>query len=188
MRQWIWLVAAVVLLTGRAEADTFDLTLNDYSAQVSYGRLLAEDEFGRSVLRGRVLFNDKEETLLSSVGFDFSGSPGNVPGLDLVLGAELLGGRADRSRDLLGLGVGGGVNYLPPFLGGVNVGAKLFYIPGILAFLEAERMLESSVRVGYAVTPRARLHLEYQIIRADVEDGGNWTIDEGVRVGFEARF
>jgi hypothetical protein len=73
-------------------------------------------------------------------------------------------------------------------LGGVGVGGKIYYAPRIFTGLDAERLLETGVRLAYAVTPKVRVFAEYQNIRSDFEDRGNWTIDEEVRVGFQASF
>jgi len=114
--------------------------------------------------------------------------PGNVPGLELGVGGLLYGGRTDDRQDLFDLGVGGRVTYAPPALGGIGATAKAYYVPQVFAWSDSERLLETGLRLSYAVLPKVLVHLEYQNIRADFEDLGNRTIDEGVRVGFEARF
>ncbi len=86
------------------------------------------------------------------------------------------------------MAVGGQVNLAPPFWGGFGIYTRLFYSPKIFSFLDAERMLEWDARLGYAITPRVRVYAGYQHIRADFEDRGKRTIDEGVRVGFLAQF
>jgi len=171
-----------------APAATLDLDFNDSSVQVGFAHNLREDEYGFSRGRLRFLYNDHEETTLGSAGLDFAGSPGNVPGLEVGIGAQLLGGEADRSQDLLALAVGVQATWAPPTLGGLGFGGRVSYAPGIFCWMDSERMVESALRVSYAVTPRAGLFLEYQNIRSDFEEHGNWTIDDGVRGGFEARF
>lgn len=177
-----WLAAA------SAPAASLDFSFNDSSVQAGLSQPITEDEYGSSRVNARFLYNDHEETTLGSAGIDFFGSPGNVPGLEVGVGGRLVGGEADHGQDLLALAIGGQASWAPPVLGGVGLAAKAFYAPQIFAWLDSERLLETGVRLSYAVTPRVGLHLEYQNIRCDFDDHGNWTIDDEVRVGFEARF
>lgn len=171
-----------------ASAGVLDFGFNDYSAQIRYEHPISEDDYGRSHLGARLLYNDDEETTLGSLGFDFAGVPGNVPGLEVGVGAHGYGGRTDDDQDLAALGIAGRVRYAPPTLGGVGVTVRGAYAPKIFSFADSERLVETAVRLHYAVTPKIRLHLEYQNVGAKFEDRGSWTIDEGVRLGFEARF
>lgn len=180
----LWVLAA----TGPAAADSLEIAFNDNSAQAQYDHLLLQDEYGSSLINLRFLYNDREETTLGSLGFDFVGEPGNIPGLKIGVGATVNGGETDDSQDILTLGVGGRLSYAPPALGGVGLAAKVFYGPRIFAFLDAERMLETGARLGYAVTPRIALHVSYQNIRIDFDDRGDWTIDDAIRVGFTGTF
>ncbi len=188
MKRLLCLTVFFSLLALRAEADSIAVSLNDYSVQLGYRHLLLEDDFGRSVVHGRFLYNDDEDTRLGSAGFDFVGEPGNLPGLEVAAGVQLYGGDTDRGQDILALAVGGRGDYFPPMLGGFGVTAKLFYAPKILAFLDSDRLLEAGVGAAYAMTPRVRLTLEYQVIHADFDRYDSWTIDDGVRLGFQARF
>ncbi len=175
-------------LAGPALAASIDIGFNDFSAQGEFTHPLVRDDYGTSQINARLLYNDDEETTLGSVGFDFMGEPGNIPGLDLGLGAQLGGGQTDESQDFLTLGVGTRVGYAPPVWRGLGISGKLIYSPEIFSWLDAERMLETGVRVAYALTPKVRLHVGYQNIRSEFEQKDTWIIDEAVRVGFEARF
>ncbi len=182
------LAFTILLFAGGAEASSLEFLLNDYSVQGRYHLTISQDEYGASGIGARLLYNDDEETLLGSLGFDFSGEPGNVPGLELGVVARGTGGTTDDSKDFLVLDVGGQASYYPPALQGLGIAARIHWAPKLLSFIDAERMLEAGVTVGYALTPRIRLLLAYQVMRTDFEDEGTWTIDEGVRGGFEARF
>jgi hypothetical protein len=171
-----------------AWSSSFELSFNDMSAQAQLDLPLRSDDYGTIQLEGRALYNDHEDTRLGSAGLLFVGEPGNVPGLSLGVGGLLYGGRADDGQDLLSLGVGGRLNFAPPALGGFGVAGKVYYAPRIFTGLDAERLLETGIRLGYAVTPKVRVFAEYQNIRCDFEHRGNWTIDDEVRVGFLASF
>jgi hypothetical protein len=188
VKKWLFLLLLSCPIVAPAGATSVDLGLNDFSVQMQFAYPLHVDDYGMVQAEGRLLYNDREETRVASAGLLFVGEPGNVPGLNLGVGGHLYGGRTDERQDLLALGVGGRLAYAPPMLGGVGVSGKLFYAPQILAGLDADRLLETGVRLSYAVTPMVRVYGEYQNLRSDFEDQGNWAIDEGVRIGFEASF
>jgi len=171
-----------------AWSSSLELSFNDTSAQAGFDFPLRSDDYGTMQVEGRALYNEDEETRLGSAGLVFVGEPGNVPGFSLGVGGLLYGGRTDERQDLLALGVGGKLNYAPPALGGFGVTGKVYYAPRIFTGLDAERLLETGIRLGYAVTPKVRVFAEYQNIRCDFEDRGSWSIDEEARVGFQASF
>lgn len=188
MNKWKSLFLLVCLFATPAGATSIDVGINDFSLQLQLIEPLRADDYGTAQVEGRLLYNDKEDTRLASVGLMFTGEPGNVPGLELGVGGHIYGGRTDEKQDLLALALGGLVTYAPPVLGGVGIGGKLFYAPQILSGLDADRLLETGVRLSYAATPMVRLYAEYQNLRTDFEKRGNWSIDEGVRLGFAASF
>lgn len=188
MKKWLVLFLLPCLFAVPAGAASVDLGINDVSVQLQFAQPLRADDYGTVQAEGRLLYNDHEETRLASAGLLFVGEPGNVPGLDLGVGGLLYGGRTDERQDLLALALGGRLTYAPPVLGGVGVGGKLFYAPQILSALDADRLLETGVRLSYAATPKVRLYAEYQNLRSDYEERGNWSIDEGVRIGFAGSF
>ena len=169
-------------------AGTFDVGLNDSSVQLRTGIVLTEDDYGKTLFDARVLHNDHEETTLGSAGVDFAGEPGNVPGLLMGLGVKGYYGEADQDRKFSALGIGGLLNYYPPALGGFGLSGRLVYAPEISTAEDADRLFESSVALSYALTAKIRLTCEYQVVRVDWEKGSHWTVDEGFRLGFQAKF
>lgn len=188
MKKWPFLSIFFLLLAVPAGATALDIGVNDYSIQLQLANPLAADDYGTVQVEGRLLYNNREETRLASAGLMFVGAPGNVPGLDLGVGAHLYGGRTDEKQDLLALGLGGLLTYAPPALAGFGLGGKFFYAPQILSGLDTDRLHETGVRISYAATPKVLLYAEYQNLRSDFEKRGNWSFDEGVRLGFAANF
>jgi len=186
-------IAALLVLSGSAlaAANSLELNFNDESAQARFGLILSQDAYGSALLDLRGLYNDEKDRnfWLVSGGFDFIGEPGTVPGLELGIAADVKVGDSDvADSDFGAVGVGALARYYPPALGGFGVGARLLYSPEIFTFLEAERVTEFSTRVGYVITPRIGVHVEYQKVRVEFDRGGHVDIDDDVRVGFEARF
>ncbi len=187
-KRTLFIFAIISLGAGSAAAASIDLGFNDNSFQLEYQHPLRSDDYGASIASARFLYNDDEETVLGSLGFDFVGEPGNVPGLDLGVGAELYGGETDQNLDFINLGIAAQATYAPPRLGGLGLSARLAYAPEIFSFLDSEGLFEYDLRLTYAALPRVKVYLGYQNIRMDFEDSGSKTIDEAVRIGFIGHF
>lgn len=191
MKRIVFLTLFCTLTAGVAGATSLEIDLNDFSVQAQYAQTITEDDYGTSQFGARLLYNDNKETTLGSVGFDFLGKPGNVPGLNVGAGALLYAGRngdGAGENDLVVLGIGARADYHPPMLKGLGFGGKFVFGPSILSFADAERLYEWALRVDYSITPKIRLFTEYQEIRTAFENTSTRYIDEGLRVGFEARF
>lgn len=188
------LAAAAVILAMAvvqpAQASTFDLSLSDTSVQARLAAPVIEDPHGSTEFNMRLLYNDRKRFSLASAGVEFITQLG-VPGLEIGLGAEALGGKrksTTANQELFGLSVGTRLYYYPAELHGWGFQAKIFYVPQITAFSDLERLLEAGARVGYAVSPTLELYVEHQNIRAEFERVGRQTVDNSIRFGFTARF
>lgn len=193
MKHLLAIVACLLVLSGSAwaAANSLELNFNDDSAQARLGVIINQDAYGSSLLDFRGVFNDDKNAnaWMASGGFDFIGEPGNAPGLELGIVTDVKVGDSDGpDTDFGAVGVGGLVRYFPPALGGFGVGGRVVYSPKIFTFLEAERLLEFSTRVGYVITPKIGVHVEFQKVEVDFDRWGKHDLDEEVRVGFEARF
>ncbi|MFO7983299.1 MAG: YfaZ family outer membrane protein [Desulfuromonadales bacterium] len=187
----ILVLIMVFAVTTPVWATTFDINFNDDSAQAQVDLTLNRDQYGSSSFNGRFLYNDNDDTELGSIGLRFRGEPGNVPGLDLGVGAQMYGGNAGEinSVDIGGIGVGGLFGYAPPHLNGLGFDGRLVYVPEVFSFFDTERVVEAALRMFFAITPRIKIHAEYQNIGIKIEDrSGTHTIDEEVRFGFTGRF
>jgi len=181
----LFLCFIVISTASLATADSIDIGFNDESFQLIYEKGLSQDEYGTSLLNGRFLYNDDKETKLGSIGLDFVGQPGNISGLDLGASAKVYAGNTEPDIDFMNLAIGLRGDYTFPQLRGVGLSARLNYAPKVFSFRDSERLLESRLRVTYAMLPKVRLYLGYQNIRLDVEDrSGHSTIDDSVRIGF----
>lgn len=184
-------IVVAVFCAATAWGTSLEVALNDFSAQGRFVQPLVEDSYGTSELAFRLLYNDHKDLTLGSAGFNFLGKPGNVPGLDLGVGVQVSGARSTDGavdQDLVSVGLGLLGQFNPPVLQGLGFGARVFYGPKILAFADSEGLFEGAASVGYAITPKIRVFTEYQYLHARFEDIGNGSIDEGLRLGFQAKF
>ncbi len=183
------LITFFCLMTSMAAADSVDIGLSDNSFQIGYEHPINFDDYGSSVVNGRFLYDGDKETKLGTLGLDFIGKPGNISGLDLGVGAKLYVGTTDPDTDFINLAVGLRGSYIFPQLQGVGIAGHLYYAPEVFSFQDSEGLLDSGVRLTYAVLPKAPLYIGYQYIDLDVEHrSSSRTIDDSVRIGFVAHF
>ena len=180
-------VLLCLLLAGSCWAADFSLLLNDFSAQGRFNIALDKNDFGESYTEMRLLYNDHKDTQFGTIAGGVSGEPGDIPGVKF--GAEVLANLgSSNDKNLMAIGLGLKVNYLPPPVPGLAVYGRLQYAPELLSFLNCKNLFEPAVGVSYMITPKAAISVEYQNIRADIKHTGHRNIDNAVRAGILFHF
>jgi hypothetical protein len=189
MKKLILFMVCMSLVPFSAQATTMALDFNDDSAEVRFDMKLTGDDYGQSIVGGRYLYNDDEETEMISAELKFVGDPGAVPGLEV--GAGFIGyiGESHNSFDFSNVGVGLMADFAPGNLQGLGFSGRLVYSPDIFSWQDSDGMFEYNIRVSYAITPKVKVYVGHQGIEADV-DGSNLEvdIDDDTRVGLQVKF
>jgi hypothetical protein len=189
MRTRLILAVLLTLITTPLFAASIDIGFNDDSFQLGADWTLSATPYGDTIGNARYLYSDDEGTRLASAGIDFIGTPGNFPGLSTGLGVKTYHGQADSDIEFTNIGIGLRVGYTSPQLRGLGADASIYYAPRIFSFRDAERMLDSQIRLTYPIIPKAKVFIGYQHIKLDLDNGANdETIDKSLRVGFVATF
>jgi hypothetical protein len=175
-------------LTLPAWAGSFSIDFNDHSTQLGIAQKYNTPQYGDSVVKGRFLYNEDTDTKLLGIAAGVIGTPGNVAGLNLGIDVNLNGGSTADDLELLAAGLGLSAEFNPPQLQGFGVDAHLIYSPKIFAFMDVEDYFEWGFGVSYLVLPNARLTLAFQNIEVEIENGGDYEIDDTVRFGIEFEF
>lgn len=179
----IFAVFLALICSRAVVADSLDINLNDDSLEGIYTSnwRTAEASFG-------MLYNDDKEDWVASAGL-------------LVLGERQdanrvfqggLGGKlyfaSVSNEDVLALGLGGQVRVYPGN-GPIAVSGSLFYAPDIVTMLDGEKFWEASVRAEFEmVKRRASVYVGYREIQADLDDGRDITVDNGLHAGVKVVF
>ncbi|MCK5826632.1 MAG: hypothetical protein KAG93_06320 [Desulfuromusa sp.] len=183
------LVTIFSLLATIAAAGSVNIGLSNKSFQLGYEQPINQDDYGTVMANGRILHNDDKDSTLGSLGLDFVGDPGNVSGLTLGVGSKFYLGSASSGTDFTNLAVGLRSSYILPQLQGLGVSGHLYYAPEIFSFQDSEHLLESGVRLTYAILPKATLYIGYQNIDLGIKHRSNSrTVDDSVRIGFIGSF
>jgi hypothetical protein len=172
-----------------ASADTIDIGFNNESFHLGYERPVVQDEFGVVSGNAGFLYNSDEKTTLGRVGADFVGSPGQYPGTRLGMGVRLYAGSTAKNTDFVNLALGLRASYAPPQFGGFGVVAAVYHAPKVFSFRDADNLTQTEIALTYALVPKVRLNLGYYNLRLKEDNrGSDWTIDEGLRIGFTGYF
>ncbi|MDY7031066.1 MAG: YfaZ family outer membrane protein [Thermodesulfobacteriota bacterium] len=185
MIRWLVFVLVVFSFTTDAYSQTVDINASDDSAQIAFRTLLGEEIFGYSEFNAMFIYTSDDK--LGSLGFDVLGDLEVVPDLELGVGLKLYGADVD-DNDVLSLGLGAVFRYSPIPLGGLVFLGTVYYSPHILSFLDADRLLESDIRLGYQIIPRATVYIGYRYIWTDIEDKKKMTVDKGIHAGLTLTF
>lgn len=173
----------------QASADAIDIGFNNESFHLGYERPMVQDEFGVVFGNAGFLYNGDEKTTLGRVGADFVGNPGFYPGTQLGIGLRLYAGSTEKSTDFINLALGARASYAPPQLGGLGVAAGFYHAPKVFSFRDSDNLTQTEIALTYAMIPKVRLNLGYYNLRLKEDtSGNNWTIDEGLRIGFTGYF
>jgi YfaZ precursor len=184
------IVFLFVFISSSANAQRLDITLKDNSARLSYVSLIGGSTFGRTEMKASYLYNENNNTVVD-MGLqviDVAGS--KTPGLEIGVGPRFyyLKHQASQSTGAA-IAIGGHLRYKLPQAPRFAVMANAFYAPSITSTLDAERMSETGLGIGYALLPTANIYLTYRHIRANfTQNTGATTLDNGISLGMSFSF
>jgi hypothetical protein len=168
-------------------ADAFDINLNDTSVQLQYGASMGKDTLGRSELHlGYLYANDKNSFL--DLGFRVKDELGtNAPGV--TVGFGLKGLYADsKNYSASAMAIGGLVRYAPFKDTRFGIGGLVYLSPNIVTFGDADRFIETGVKLDYEVIPQAVVYLGYRKIEFKLTTDTDATLDESAVIGLTMSF
>jgi hypothetical protein len=187
LRKLIVLFVAMITSTTVAHASELGVSFNDISAQVSLRSQVGSYDSGRSIFSVRGLYNEDRDTSLVSASFDVLGPIANT---GLEIGAGVNGYYADtkatgtsESDNILAGGIGAIVRFTPPGLERLNFSGRLYYCPEIFTGLDGEKLVETEARASFEISPNSTAFVNYNVVKADIENKGSRTLDKTFRVG-----
>jgi len=188
IRTTLLAVLMMLMATPAVKADTFDINLNNDSAQFLYITPFTSDAgINGANLEVGMLYTEADD-YLGMVGLDIKGEAGSgSPGL--IAGVGLRGYGIGTSRaDIGALAIGGLVHYSPPSLNRLGLVGQIYYSPEILTFMDGKHLQSVELRVEYKVLSQAVVYLGYRNIDADLDGGGSIDIDDGGHLGLRFMF
>ena len=187
-------VVALSLLAASttALADAIDINLRDTSAQFQYKTSMGRDALGKTEFHAGVLYVNKHN-MMGDFGLlvkDELG--GNAPGFSVGVGIKGLvaqvTGKNLTQNTVSALALGGMVRYSPPAISRLGFVGQVYFSPNIVTFGDADRYVESGVRMEYEVIPQAVVFLGYQRIGFGLKTQPYTILDEGANLGVRMSF
>ena len=175
-----------------ALADTADINLRDNSAQFQYISSLGRDPLGKTKFHAGVLYAN-HNNMLGDFGLLVQDELGdNAPGFSVGVGIKAVVAKVTGDSTIVSsttaLALGGLVRYSPPATRRLGVVGEVYLSPNIVTFGDANRYVESNVRVEYEVIPQAVAYVGYRKIEFGLNNRPNAILDEGVNLGVRISF
>jgi hypothetical protein len=173
-------------------ADSIDITLRDTSAQFQYRTSMGRDALGKTEFHVGALYVNKHN-MMSDFGLlvkDELG--GNAPGFSVGVGLKGLAaqvtGKNLVENNVSALALGGLVRYSPPEAHRLGIVGQVYFSPNIVTFGNADRYVESGVRIEFEVIPQAVVYLGYRRIGFGIKAQPYAILDEGANLGVRISF
>lgn len=169
-------------------ADAFDVNMNDTSVQLQYRASMGHDTLGRSELHFGYLYANKNNSFgdLGILVQDEVGS--NAPGVTVGVGLKGVIARSQNNFNATALAIGGLVRFAPFTDTRFGISGLVYLSPNIVTFGDADRFIETGVKLDYEVIPQAVVYLGYRKIKFNLNAGSDGTLNEGVNVGVKISF
>ncbi|OUS39902.1 hypothetical protein A9R00_08750 [Oleispira antarctica] len=108
--------------------------------------------------------------------------------LYLGVGGKVFGYVAD-DYDGIALGLGGFFRYNIPKTKGVSLAGYAYYAPSVVSFGDTENLIDSDIRIQYALLPTARVYMGYRYSQVNVDGTSkDVTLEQGMHLGLKVDF
>lgn len=188
-----FLAVFLLLLGGGAFADSFEINMNNNSAQIKFGSAAGGGAGGNAELQAGLLYND-QNNMLAEAGIKAKGGgeeEGATPGLiaggwgGVLLGSLHQGGFV---RTVSCIAIGPEIGVALPLAVPIAIIAEYRAALKIMSFFDSQRLTQLGVRMEVAGSPNAKIYFAYREISFGIRGAGNATLEMGTYVGFAATF
>ncbi|MEO8331271.1 MAG: YfaZ family outer membrane protein [Gallionella sp.] len=181
------LALTLVAVSTSALADAVDINFRDSSAQFQYRASMGRDTLGRAELHMGYLYTNKNNSF-GDLGILVQDEMGkNAPGVTVGVGMKGLIAKS-QNNNASALAIGGLVRFAPLSDSRFGITGQLYLSPNIVTFGDADRYIETGVKLDYEVIPQADVYVGYRKIKFNLKSSGDVTLDEGVHVGVKISF
>lgn len=181
---------AVALVCAATSFTSINVAANDLYLDINPDAFFARFD-GTHSSRG---FNLSASALITddngevySVGLFKTGEVQNNTALQAGLGVKLAYIDGDND-DAQALAIGGSIAYQLPQASQVTVSAEVYYAPAITVTDDLDGFLDFSARVSYQLFENGSIYGGYRVVELDIEDAGEFEIDESLHLGIKLTF
>ncbi len=178
---------AFAMASAPAGAGALDINLSDNSAQIQYSSSMGRDSLGKTEFHTGFIYTD-QDNLFGDAGILVKNDVGTgFPGVTVGMGFKGVMATIDNS-DALALALGTQVRFSPSAASRFGIAGQFYFAPNIVTFRDADRFIETGVRLEYEILPQAVAYLGYRKIKFGLEVGPDAVLDEGAHVGVKIAF
>ena len=168
-------------------ADSIDINLRDSSAQFQYGASMGRDTLGKSEIHMGFLYTNKNNSL-GDLGIMVKDEVGNnAPGVTVGIGIKGLIAKA-QNNNATAMAIGGLVRFSPLTDTRFGITGLVYLSPKIVTFGDADRYVETGVKLDYEVIPQAVAYIGYRKMKFGLKLASDVILDEGVHIGVKISF
>ena len=189
MKRLIKLLAISLLTTSTAVlADAVDINLSNDVAQFQYLAPMGDVGQGKSELHMGFLYNNSNGRL-ADVGIMVMNGDGSATGVALGVGVKALAVSMNNNNSMA-LALGGRVRFSPFADNRLGLVGQIYLAPDIVTFGDADRFVETGVRLEYEILMQAVAYVGYRNIYFDLKaaPAGDVSLDEGAHIGVRIAF
>lgn len=173
--------------TFAAQAQSIDISLSDDSAMFQYSQMIMGENFSNLELSGGFLY-DTSDNRLFALGLELvEDLEFMTTFLEVGIGGKLFFSSVNEIESL-NLGLGGRFSYFIPKINQLSLGSYGYYAPNIVSFYDSDRSWIVGVQLNYNILEQAAVYVGYRVIKTDIKNSGEITVDEGVHVGLKITF
>lgn len=182
---------SLLIFCTTAMADTIDLNLRNSSAQFQYSSSMGREALGKTEFHFGALYSsarNNSSNTLGELGILVKDEVGSqVPGFSVGVGIKGLLAHTQGTNESA-IAIGGLIRYSPPGLSRMGIIGQIYLAPDITTFGDANRYVETGLRVEYEVIPNAAAYIGYRNIYFNLGNRANTTVDEGAFIGVRMSF
>lgn len=186
------LALSLCAVSATAAADTFDINLNNETAQFQYnlntGRATTQ---GKSEYRFALLYTDSNSTM-GEGGLMVTNDADKDNGISVGVGIKALVASVSRASsskiNASAVALGGQLRFSPPSASRFGIVGEFQFAPKVITFGDADSYDQVGVRLEYEVMPQTMAYLGYRKIRFGIKNGPNAVLDDGSHIGVKLAF
>lgn len=185
----VMIVTALMVATAPALASSLDVNIGSDNVRGQFTQALdGYDRYGTPYFNAGLLYSDDADALIGHAGLEVTGdAAAQNANIRAGLGGRLYYTSSD-DGDGAALGLGGHATARLPQYNRFGLRAHAYYAPDIIAFQDFEEFLEYGVDFEYQLLKNGYVYVGYRQIKADLDSGGDQTLDSGAHVGLRLAF
>lgn len=179
-------------ISASALADSLDINLSNKVAQFQYIAPMGNVGQGKSEAHMGLLYNNSNN-VLGDVGLLVMNNGDSASAASFGVGVKVIAATVEKNNTMA-LALGGQVRLTPVDDKKLGIVGHVYFAPDIVTFGDAERFVETGVRVEYEIMQQAAAYVGYRKTKFNVNilpspaPAVGVVLDEGVHVGVRISF